>query len=176
MSLGSCCPLCGQLCDLPKEVLSQIVGLCRRDFRAMRQVNRCLKVAVDMEVRGIRIALQRGSGAEAADALDRKSPLALQRKYPKLRQVRDGWIKSAEYFSSCCRGDVMSLRHFDVAASQVILHGYGLGVITVFLRKINNWESLIIGGNPPAVHSSLSLEEGEADMQHAFPASTPSSY
>lgn len=76
----------------------------------MRQVNRCLKLAVDVEVRGIRIALQRGSGAEAADALDRKSPLALQRKYPKLRQVRDGWIKCAEYYNSCCRGDVMSLR------------------------------------------------------------------
>ena len=76
----------------------------------MRQVDHCLKVAVDLEVCAILIAPQRGSGAEAADTLDRKSPLALQRKYPKLRQVRDGWIKCAEYYSNCCGGDVMSLR------------------------------------------------------------------
>ena len=90
MSLGRCCPLRGQLCELPKEVLSQILGLCRADFTAVRQVNRCLKDAVDLEVRAITVTLRSGSRAGAANAFKRKSPLDLQRKYPKLRQVRDG--------------------------------------------------------------------------------------
>ena len=103
MTLSACHLLCSQLCDLPKEVLSQLISLCRADFSSLRQVNRCLKQAVDVEVRGITVTQQSGPRAGAANALERMSPRALLRKYPNLRQVRDGWIKFAEGYNSCCR-------------------------------------------------------------------------
>ncbi len=43
MALISHCP---QLCDLPPEVLSQVLTHCTAQWWSIRQVNRCLKLAV----------------------------------------------------------------------------------------------------------------------------------
>ncbi len=77
-----------QLCDLPPEVLSQALTLCTADWWSIRQVNRCLKLAVALEVRVIHIRPRSGSQTEAVDPSKQKSPQALQRQYPMLRQVR----------------------------------------------------------------------------------------
>ena len=78
---------CPQICDLPGEVLSQILTFCTADLWSIRQVNRRLKLAAAMEVRVIRIRPQSGLRAEAVNPSKQKSPQALQRQYPVLRQV-----------------------------------------------------------------------------------------
>ncbi len=77
-----------QLCDLHPEVLSQTLTLCTADWSSVRQVNQCLKLAVALKVRMIHIRPQSRSQAEAVDPSKQKSPQALQRQYPVLRQVR----------------------------------------------------------------------------------------
>ncbi|DBA97730.1 TPA: hypothetical protein ACH3X3_012610 [Trebouxia sp. C0006] len=88
MSSSTRCP---QICDLPQEVLSQILTFCTADLWSIRQVNRRLKLAAAMEVRVIRIRPQSGLRAEAVKPSKQKPPQALQRQYPVLRQV---WLSA----------------------------------------------------------------------------------
>lgn len=82
---------CPQICDLPGDVLSQILTFCTADLWSIRQVNRRLKLAAAMEVRVIRIRPQSGLRAEAVNPSKQKSPQALQRQYPVLRQI---WLSA----------------------------------------------------------------------------------
>ena len=86
MSLGTQRP---QLCDLPPEVLSEVLMFCTADWWSIRQVNRHLKLAVAMKVRVIHIRPQLSSQAEVVDPSKQRSPQVLQRHFPVLRQV---WI------------------------------------------------------------------------------------
>ena len=85
MSLGTQCP---QLCNLPPEMLSQLLTFCTADWWSIRLVNRHLKLAVAMKVRVIHIRPQSSSQAKAVDPSKQKLPQTLQRQYPVLRQVR----------------------------------------------------------------------------------------
>ena len=78
---------CPQICDLPPEVLSQVLTHCTAQWWSIRQVNRCLKLAVAKEVRAIHIRPHSSSEVEAVDPPIHVSPQALQRQYPVLRQV-----------------------------------------------------------------------------------------
>ena len=91
-----------QLCDLPPEVLSQILTLCTADWWSIRQVNRCLKLAVALKVRVIHIRPRSRSHTESVDPSKQKSPQALQRQYPVLRQVR---TLGSFYFVTACQSN-----------------------------------------------------------------------